>query len=173
MKMSKYFLIAISAVSLLACSSDDDAQPLVTNNPPAAVTALLGEYRLSILIVPTEVDYNQDGTASFNIMDESPCYQDTNIILFDDMTFTATDSSVFFASETGCQSDDKIGTWQVVDELLVLSTVTSNELTYDTEYSVSGNELTTGFNGTYPTRDAEGNPELLSGGLQATYTKIN
>lgn len=168
MKTFKILFTIVTAFTILtACSNDDD------NNNVNPNAEFAGTYNLTSLSAPQEVDYNQDGTASFNLMNETVCYNDSQIVLNEDMTYTAVKSYVFFISETGCQTEDSSGTWEVNGSTLILSD-TSMELVATIEYHIEDNMLhRTDPGASYPTRDAEGNPMYTNGDIQYTYTKAN
>ena len=169
MKTNKILLLALVAVSCVACSNDDDNNSI--NNNVAA--ELSGEYNLTSLYSPVATDYNQDGTASNDLMMESVCYLDTQITLSEDMTYTATNSYVFFLSETGCQSDERFGTWEVNGNTVILTDMTMN-LPSEQNYTYDENHLYKVVeNDQYPTRDDEGNPVYNFTELQYTFTKVN
>lgn len=172
MKPNKYFLLAASFTTLLACSSDDEVQPIIDNTPPPT-TELSGRYILTSFSIPEQVDLNQDGTASYNMMDESECYLETEIMLNEDMTFTAFDGSVLFASESGCVTEERNGHWQVNGETLILSTLMADGLVLDIEYTINGNELSKSSpEATYPNYDSEGNQIYSTGNVDLTYVKV-
>jgi len=169
MKTLKTLLIILTVASLSACSSDDDNNTV--ENPNAQFAGL---YNLTSLTAPMAVDFNMDETASAELMTESGCYNDTYILLNEDMTYNAVNSYVFFISDTGCQSEESSGTWEVNGNTLILTdTSLSDELELETEYTIDNGLLyKTEEEASYPDRDADDNPIYLTGTLYYTYTKV-
>lgn len=158
--------VAIVSLPVISCNNDDDNS---TNNN----SDIAGEYNLTYLYIPEATDYNQDGISSQDLLMESSCYLDSQIVLNEDMSYTETNSYVFFISETGCQSEERFGTWEINGDIITLTDNTM-ELPSTKDYSYDNNELfRTEVNAQYPTRDGEGNPVYANGDLQYTYTKVN
>jgi len=173
MKLHKYLLLIITFGTLTACSNDDEIQPIIDNTPPPSSTEMSGRYILTSFTVPEQVDLNQDGVASYNLMDESECYLETEIMLNEDMTFTAFDGSVLFASESGCVTEERTGHWQVSGDTLTLSAQMMDGLVLDIEYTFDGNEIyKSSPEATYPNYDDMGNQIYATGNVNLTYVKV-
>lgn len=69
MKVIFKLVLILFVFSFCACSSDDDSNG-DTN------TSLEGVWTLSSLKVESSFDFNNDGTASRNLFEETPCYND-------------------------------------------------------------------------------------------------
>jgi hypothetical protein len=168
MKTINTLILIATGLLFINCSSDDDDNNV--NNPHAE---FVGEYNLTYLGAPQAVDYNQDGTPSENLMEETVCYNDSEIILNEDMTYTMNKSYVFFISETGCNNEETFGTWDVNGNILTLTDLTM-ELPAHRDYSIVDNTLLRTDEGAqYPSRDESGNPIYAEGDLQYTFTKAN
>lgn len=64
--MRKIFVLALS-IMLMACSSDDDSG--------SSTVALEGTWRLTSITLENPYDFNNDGNATRDLMDETDCYQ--------------------------------------------------------------------------------------------------
>jgi hypothetical protein len=167
MKTLRLLLVSAMACAGMAACSDDDNDSTGIND-----SDVTGTYNLTAIIVPSAVDYNEDGTVSNNLLDESSCYTGSNIVLNDDHTFTSTYSSVFFESETGCHTEEASGTWSLDGDQLSLNN-TIMEPANTVEYTVSGSTLILSEENTpYPDRDVDGNPMYSTGTVHINYTKI-
>lgn len=169
MKTLKTILFSLAATAFFSsCSSDDD-------NNDNSNDAAAGTYNLTAVIAPLAVDYNQDGTSSENLMQESPCYLDSHIKLEQDMTYTSTYSYVLPELESTCYSEESFGTWEQEGNTIII-----------TDASMGNNELTTIYtlneddtlvillqNSTYPDRDESGHAIYSTGDVQLVYTKVN
>lgn len=70
----KNLLVIACALYLLSCSSDDDSSG-ANANPE-------GTWVLTALSIETAFDFNEDGTATRNLFEETPCY-DGDFVTFD------------------------------------------------------------------------------------------
>jgi hypothetical protein len=163
MKIFRLLVFTTALAGLSACSDDDSS-----SNSNAAVA---GTYNLTMVIAPEPVDFDKNTVSSLNLMMESPCYSGSKIILNDNGTFAANYSSVFFASDTGCITDQSSGTWAVEGDDLIL-TNTLLEPSSSTEYVLNDDTITlTMINASYPNRDEQGEPVYSTGTVTLTYTK--
>jgi hypothetical protein len=85
--MKKLFLLSALSLFLVACSSDDDA---------VAVDPLVGTWRMTAFEVENPYDFNEDGTASRNLITETNCYQNETIQINADGTAVAISNSFLF-----------------------------------------------------------------------------
>ncbi|MHA7055961.1 lipocalin family protein [Aquimarina sp. M1] len=89
---AKFFLFALSfTLFYTSCSSDDD------NGGDPINVSLVGVWKLTSASGAGPVDLNMDGTASTNLLEELPCFED-NITVNEDNTYdqNVTEISVMF-----------------------------------------------------------------------------
>ena len=170
MKTLKTLLFALAATAFFtSCSSDDDSND---NNGPD----IEGTYNLVSVDIAEEVDFNQDGTASSNLMMESFCYEGSFITLNEDKTFTFAINFVDFTAQTGCNTEEGEGTWEASDSALTLTNTimeVPNELIFAISDENTVTLTTTLSNSPYPDRDENGNPIYTTGSVQLTFNKVN
>lgn len=114
--MKRLMSVLFIAVLFAACSSDDD------NNSEVGI---VGNWTLVELNAENPVDFNNDGTADRNIMNEIPCYEG-------DASFTADGN--YRLSLSNVSAEEVNGIW-VID--CVGHSVNSGT------YVLNGNQLTT------------------------------
>ncbi|GGB74548.1 hypothetical protein GCM10007424_13100 [Flavobacterium suaedae] len=159
------FLFSIAAV-LTACSDDDDAGASAGEN-------LAGTYNLTAYNVPVAVDFNQDTQASTNLMNESDCYLDSQIILNSDNTYTSTYNYLLITDEASCEEEERMGNWSSDNDNTLTLIDTSVEPELEVDYTVNNDQiLLTLENSPYPDRDGEGNVMYSTGTVVLVYTKI-
>lgn len=76
--MKKFYLLAsivLSALTFTGCSDDDQTGLMEEMDG----TVIRGTYKLVAVNTEQPTDYNMDGKASINQMEESPCYTTANI----------------------------------------------------------------------------------------------
>ena len=166
MKTLRPLLIMTTAcLGIWACSDDDN------DNNNNKGNEYVGTYALTSVEVPVPTDFDMDETASTNMMDESFCYLESEIVLSDDGTFTDEYNYVLHESETGCHTEEAMGSWEVDGDVLLLT----NELLEPTpsplEYHIQDDTLIRIYEGPYPVRDEEDNPTYATGTITLTYTK--
>lgn len=148
--MKQFTLILITIASLFflfSCSSDDNG-----TNPNAAVEAVAGTYKLESFTAPTPQDLNQDGVASANLVGESDCYSEWQIVLKADRTFTRQEKivNVVDGAITCTQSVD-MGTWDIQANMVKLTLLDETELNSDYIYLDSNKSLTQSRQSEFPT----------------------
>ncbi|MFD2564058.1 lipocalin family protein [Aquimarina rubra] len=91
-----FFLFLISfALVFTSCSNDDDGGDV---NPDTV--SLVGTWELTSASGALPLDLDMNGTASSNLLDELPCFEDT-IIVNDDNTYDQTASELDVNVEIG------------------------------------------------------------------------
>jgi hypothetical protein len=85
--MKKLLLATVVCLSLFSCASDDDA---------ASIDPLVGTWRMTSFEVENPYDFNEDGTASRNLITETNCYQNETIQINADGTAIAISNSFLF-----------------------------------------------------------------------------
>ena len=158
-------IMATACLGIWACSDDDNDNNNNNGNDHA------GTYALTSVEVPVANDFDMDGTASANMMDESPCYLDSEIVLSDDNTYTDEYHYVLHESETGCHTEEALGTWEVDGEMILLTNTLVEPTPSPIEYHIQDNTLVRVYEGPYPDRDDDDNPIYTTGTITLTYTK--
>lgn len=163
MKTLNLLLASAVCCAFLSCS-DDDSQSNTTKS-------YAGTYKISSVILAGMVDFNQDGVASSNLMTETDCYNNSNIVLKDDKTFVSSYNFVAIDGDVTCDNEIASGTWDVQGNQLVLTnTIIDPPLV--TNITIQENILVNNLNNSlYPDRDAEGNAVYSTGSVTLNYTK--
>jgi len=163
MKFLKLLFPILSVLIIAACSEDD--------NKTADVSGL---YNLTAVNAPRPVDYNRDGTASLNLMQESNCYLNSFIDLRSDGTFTYKYNYVFFLSDTGCYTEDITGIWQYKGNTITLTNPTAaDESSATMQYTLQDNILSIIQESSYPGYDSDGFPIFIEGQVETVYGKVD
>lgn len=167
MKNVKKFLFLFGITVLLtACSDDDDSGT-------SADSQLAGTYNLTAYNIPVAVDFDQDGDVSSNLMNESDCYLDTQIVLNSDNTYTAAYNYLLIAGNVSCTEEEAVGNWSLIDNNTIRLVDTSVEPQQVLSYTVNENQiLQTLENYPYPDRDGDGNPIYSEGTVMFIFTKV-
>lgn len=160
MKKVSVLLMAIAGcVALTACSDDD--------NNSADIS---GTYDLTGFFPPVAVDVNDDGAASDNLLNETTCYDPSQITLNNDGTF---DSNYSFltvqgnATTTTCQNLVTSGSWTQNGNTVALETTSGDIMLY----TYSQNTLSQVQPAQYPNINSEGEAYLATGTVGIVFTK--
>lgn len=165
MKTLQTLFLAAAAISFAACSDDDNDNN--GNNTPD----LQGVYELTSLKVAESVDFNMDGIASDNLVDESICYDGGHITLNADNTFTAQFKSVLILEQAECIEEAGAGTWSVSgNSVILLNSMVDPPVSITYEYN-NGMLIQNHTVYVYPDRDEQDNPVYSEGPATLTYTK--
>ena len=168
MKTLRTLLIMTTAcLGIWACSDDDN------NNTQTPDLNPVGTFHLVSVAITEEIDYNMDGNPSSELMSESGCYNGSFIQINEDGTFTSLNSHVDFLAETGCGSEEGLGSWTSAGDVVTLIDESMTE-PVEIMYTISEDEstITTVFpNAPYPDRDEEGNPIYTEGAVTYIYQK--
>jgi hypothetical protein len=95
MKKTTYFLLALASMVLLTACSDDDG-----NSSGFSPEELVGTWDLTAVNVSSEVDLNDDGVSSSNLIDEQDCISGT-ITINADNTYQFQQSNFSITPITG------------------------------------------------------------------------
>ena len=145
MKKMKFLfgLLAIGALTLTSCNSDDDNDTVIDNSNGIAGTYALVEYR-----TPGDTDIDKDGTAHPNQIDETDCYDDSSIVFNADNTLTYNYRSITISEGIGtCATAAFGGTWEItgssgntVNIRATYQNATNQQVTLN--FAKNGNRLT-------------------------------
>jgi len=111
MKKMKFLfgMLAIGGLVLTSCS-DDDENNVVVNDP----NGIAGTYELVEYRTPGETDIDKDGTPHPNQVDETDCYDESNIVFNADNTLTYNYRAITISEGIGtCASAQFGGTWEI------------------------------------------------------------
>lgn len=101
--------VAIAAFGFTSCSNDDDNN----NNDDVRIA---GTYELEEVNTEFATDFNQDGTENIDQTEESNCYNDGEIRLNEDGTFTYIITGILVdegSGSSGCKTSVQVsGTWE-------------------------------------------------------------
>ena len=144
--MKRLLSVLFIATLLASCSSDDDSS--------SAGATIVGAWTLTEANLAIPQDFNNDGTADRNFMDEVPCFEG-------DLTFTAEGAFT--------QNFSKVEVQVINDETVY---VCNGTITSTGTYELDGNQLTTTTNTTTPeitttTIDLNGNTLKASFGFDS------
>lgn len=167
-------LFGFAALVFSSCSSDDNGDSVNEE------TMIAGTYNLTEYNTGEPTDFNLDGTANENQMNESDCYDDARIILNADGTLTFHNNYILVNEETGsatCASESYTGTWivdtQVGSNVIIDATYAlPNNDEVDIQITKTGNTLTVFQLFTlYPDRDAEDAAVYTPGSVEWVFVK--
>ncbi|WP_299256022.1 lipocalin family protein [uncultured Aquimarina sp.] len=120
---TNFFLFVMSFALLFAsCSSDDD------NGGNPATISLVGTWELTSASGALPVDLNMDGTASVNLLEELPCFEDT-IVVNEDSTYSQNVVEIIFDFDVTVQPP------------VVTADCTDAILTQTGEWNLNGEQL--------------------------------
>ncbi|MGV3460378.1 MAG: lipocalin family protein [Flavobacterium sp.] len=165
-----FFAAALIGLTLVSCGDDDSA---------VANVAIEGNWKLTGFTLDEPVDFNQDGTASVNLIGETGCYTDSGIV------FSGTGQAVVslegldveLVVEGGIETinidclpaDVAIGPYTVTENTVVLSG-NAGEGDQDVVLTRSGNTLSVYFPEIQDV-PVEGGGEAEVVGATLTFTK--
>lgn len=172
MKNLKMLMLAVAGCLTLASCSDDDNNDNVNNNPNADIT---GTYRMTAWNAPTSIDFDGDGTSNINMMNESPCYNNSIMNVNSDGTYTMTYRYVNIESgAVSCGTETTNGTW-VRNGNSFTTTHMSAGQSMSTDYSFSGGNQTTLTrnmnNWNYPSINGTGGQVYSTGNVSMVMTR--
>lgn len=156
-------------MAAVSCNDDDD-----NNTVRNHLSEMAGTYRMTEWNSPMAVDYDGNGVSSMNMMSESACYNNSEIRLNENGTFTSTYNSVqIIGGESSCaQSQVTGGTWTRSGNTLT-ATTTSGGSGANT-WTWNGNEGTLSrmqANAQYPSiNSTSGAYEYGTGNVNYMYT---
>ncbi|MGQ2981939.1 lipocalin family protein [Flavobacterium sp.] len=165
MRNLKMLMLAAAGCCALVSCSDDDSEN--------ANAGIAGTYRLTAWNAPVAVDFNDDGTANVNLMNETSCYNNSDLILHRDGTYDMTYNYVNIDGTVSCGSETTTGTWTRTGNTVTTTHLSGGQnVTADFNYA-SGNQRTltrTVSNWNYPSID--GNDQVYAvGSVNMVLTK--
>jgi len=170
MKNLRILAMTALAITFGACSSDDNNDD---NNNSGSIE---GTYELREFNTSVPTDFDEDGQTSTNQVEESSCYDDVQISLRSDNTFTYTIGYISVnpdGSDT-CTEYEVDGTWSTTNNTLTATyeNTEGNDVTVNFARSNNGNTLTeTRAVTTFPNRNAEGSAIQTIGSVQLVFKK--
>ena len=126
------------SISLFSCSKEEvsmESSLKVSNVTAVTTNDMLGHWDLSGMMSDTDIDLNDDGSYSKNLLDETDCFNTMSITFNEDGTFISDNAQMTFEAGTSknqfsCLSDRMdIGNWEVKNDSLIL-TLNINSATY-------------------------------------------
>lgn len=165
--------LAIAGFGLTSCSNDDDNNQ---NNE----AQIAGTYNLEEVNTADPTDFDDNGTSSENQMDESNCYDDSEIILNADGTFTYQRNSIVVNTTdgtSGCTEGTFSGTWELLDGSGVDAVIAATyEDANGDETTINlvkeGNTITyMNLFGSYPDRNEEGGAIYTFGSVEYVFRR--
>lgn len=168
--------LAVAGLGFTSCSDDDNE-----NNNDS--TRIEGVYDLDEVNTSAQTDFDMDGDAHIDQMEESNCYDGGKLELRADNTFTyvVTDILIGTDGQAGCANSETytgVYTQQpATDPSNALITITysnENDETVTRTFTKIGNELTYSDNtiiSTYPDRNDAGGAIMVPGGREYVYEK--
>ena len=125
--MKKLFTLIAAAILTMSCGSDDDAQTNASVN---------GTWKLTAFELEEAVDFNDDGTASTDLIAETGCYNNSTIV-FNDNNGIAT----FSIQELDIEINLVVGTENTYEYTINCDPAMAEVATY----TVNGNNVTVTF----------------------------
>lgn len=169
--------LAFAGAGLVSCSSDDDKGTVDDSK------RIEGTYTLREVNTQEATDFDDDGDAHANQMEESECYDGGKITLNDDNTFSYVITGIIVDVEentSGCaQSFTANGTYDVdpandTDAVITLTYTNQGGETVTRELTKLGKELIwedDNLLSTYPDRNNDGGYILRPGSTQYVFSK--
>jgi hypothetical protein len=166
--------LAVASLTLVSCNDDDN------NNVNSGVS---GTYNLKEVNTETQTDFDQDGTAHTNQMQESQCYNNGKITLNTDGTLTYVVTGILISTadgSVGCKQEyQATGQWQQQsgnDENAVISAVYTdqngdNNIVTLTKTGTTLTYVNDNLLSTYPNRNSNGEPVYTSGSTTYVFKK--
>lgn len=124
--MKKILTLATAAILIMSCGNDDDA---------ASNSSVNGTWKLTAFETEEAVDLNDDGTSSTDLIAESGCYNNSNIVFNDNNTAT------FSMQELHIEIDLVVGTENTYEYTINCDPGIAEVATY----TVSGNTVNVTF----------------------------
>jgi hypothetical protein len=182
--MKKFYLLGsllLAGLTFTACSDDDNNMAAIDSNLDPS--ELNGTYDIVAVNTEMATDYDMDGTAHINQMEETECY-DTASITFSGLhdQFTYQRHRLAVAEEQGiglCDDLTITGTFVRIDGgytngTFRLTYVNGSGNTMTMDFVKEGTKLTqTNPYGPYPNRTANGTPTTTPGKIEYVFQKVS
>lgn len=165
-------IAAFGCLAFSSCHHCDDSETIAAN------ADLVGLYEMSSWNSPSATDLNNDGDSSANMMAESPCYDDSILVLQQNGTFTHTNNSIQInKGVVSCANSQHIaGIWKRSGTTVTTAAMvggTRIERAYTFTETAAGSKLMLNISDTqYPTMSA-GNVSWATGTITIEFTKRN
>jgi len=172
MKNLRLLAFAAVAIAFGSCSSDDNSDNNNNNNSGS----IEGTYNLTEFNTSTPTDFDEDGTSSTNQVNESECYDDVQLTLRADNTFTYDIGYITVNNADGsdtCTDYTVNGTWRATNSTITV-TYEYNGSTETVNFARSneGKRLTeTRALTTFPNRNGDGAAINTVGSVQLVFEK--
>lgn len=124
--MKKFLTIAAAAIMMISCGDDDSE---------STGTSVNGTWKLTAFELDQDVDFNEDGTSSSDLIAESGCYDNSNIV------FNNSNVATFNFQELDIELDLVIGTENTYEYTIDCLPSTPEVAAY----TVSGNNVNVTF----------------------------
>lgn len=175
MKKLRMFMFTAAACLTVAPLLNSCESDFTENNIPVDNSGIAGTYRMSAFNIPVAVDYNADGTASTNLVNESDCYVDNYMRLNSDHTYARVDNYIDLSSGIPtCAEFLETGVWKKEDNVITTTSSAADGFNpYETEITYDGGDvLTISYtNADYPGVDGSGNPQTQQGDISYVFTR--
>jgi len=172
MKKINFILGALvfAGLGVTSCSNDDDATNEVT---------IAGTYKLKEVNTATDTDFDKNGTAHKNQMEESSCYNDSKIVLNSDNTFTYDIKNILVNTVDGtdaCSESTVSGTWAATgtgsDAVITATYEDANGDDVALRLTKDGTELTNLVTlSRYPNRNTSGGAIYTVGSVELVFRR--
>lgn len=162
--------LVFAGLAMTSCSNDDD------NNSSVSIA---GTYKLTEVNTGSDTDFNKDGTAHENQMEESTCYNGSKIVLNSDNTFTYDIKTILVNTADGtdaCSDTTVSGTWSATgsgtNAVITATYENSNGADVEVNFVKTGSELyVETVVGRYPDRNTAGGAIYTVGSLELVFKK--
>ncbi|MCO6148877.1 hypothetical protein [Flavobacterium sp. NRK1] len=166
--------LAIAGLTFTSCSDDD-------SNGTSDDTRIEGTYNLEEVNTAASTDFDEDGDAHINQMEESSCYNSGKIILNSDNTFEYTVVGILIDNgEAGCAESYTVNGVYTAEpasnpsNALITLTYSRNGETITRQFTKIGDELSWNDDtilSAYPDRDSEGTAIMTPGSVEYVYER--
>ncbi|RZJ72072.1 MAG: DUF5004 domain-containing protein [Flavobacterium sp.] len=156
--MKKFAFIALAAIMAVSCSDDDSSN-----------SGLSGTWKLTSITTDQAVDANEDGTSSTDLIAETGCFDESNIIFKSGNNAELNINA--YVGGTSCFEISSDATW-TKDGNEVTFTFDNYDGTETEVFTKSGNTLTLDSPDFYEAEvTVGGNTQIVTVGAVLVYTK--
>lgn len=120
-----FFAAALIGLTLISCSDDD-------SNPTTVNASIDGTWKLTGFTLDNSIDLNGDGVASTDMVNETECYNDSELV-FNNATEASLTLQGVDVEVTGSGND-----WTVTVDCMAAETLTGTYTVTDTTVTLSG-----------------------------------
>ncbi|MBA9074217.1 hypothetical protein GGR22_002384 [Flavobacterium gossypii] len=164
---------ALGCLVFFSCEHCDD-----DSNTAGISADLVGLYEMSSWNSPSAADLDNDGDSSANMMAESPCYDNSIIVLLQNGTFTQTHNSIHIrdGAISCADSQNMTGIWKRSGDTVTTAAMVNGtrvERAYSVTEAATGKKLNLSLSDSqYPTMSS-GNASWEAGAINIEFTKRN